>query len=250
MAARVFAIPDGPAIELALVPRLESWERHEHRSRVALREFVAHVRDLIDPVIDATPGELPFRLDVGLGDEIDPLWQRDLDNYLFPIARGLPDRVVSVWGTKGPAADSRARVGPAVEITPPADWEEFVVAQRPAGERSWKEGVREAIGSAMELREGPVALQLAFTVGPGCAWTGMWKPSIDGLEPLLGRTYPDRDWNPQDGRILRLGLHRAVDPSFGHQAAISVWARSADEAWPEIRWLAALDQTKRNEMLF
>jgi hypothetical protein len=90
-----FAIPEGPSIDLELEPRLESWNRRDDRAQVALREFVEHVRERIDPVLEATAGLLAFRLDVGLADQLDPLWERDLDNYLFPIARTLPDRVVS-----------------------------------------------------------------------------------------------------------------------------------------------------------
>jgi hypothetical protein len=44
-----FSIPEGPAIELDLAPRLESWDRFDDRDHVALREFVAHVRERIEP---------------------------------------------------------------------------------------------------------------------------------------------------------------------------------------------------------
>jgi hypothetical protein len=44
----------------------------------------------------------------------DPLWTRDLDNYLFPIARSLPPQYVSMWGTK-----ARGPLRPA-DMEPPA----------------------------------------------------------------------------------------------------------------------------------
>jgi hypothetical protein len=47
--------------------------------------------------------------------------------------------------------------------------------------------------------------------------SSMWKASIDGLEPLLGKTYEGRIWNPQDGRVVRLGLHQTVDYSLGQR---------------------------------
>jgi hypothetical protein len=240
-----FAIPEGPPIELELRPRLESWNRRDDPDQVALREFVAHVHERIDPIIDATDGLLAFRLDVGLPDNLDPLWERDLDNYLFPIARTLPDRVVSVWGTKRRGPSSTVHLEPAVSAAA-SGWQEFRVPRSPAGERLWKATVREAVRAAIELPEGPVALQLALTIGPGRSWPAMWKASIDGLEPLLGRTHAGRDWNPLDGRIVRLGLHKAVDGEFHkEEAAMVVRARMADECWPELQWLSSLDASGR-----
>lgn len=240
-----FSIPEGPTIDLELAPRLESWNRYDDPDQVALREFVAHVRERIDPFLAAASGPLAFRLDVGLPDHIDPLWERDLDNYLFPIARELPRHVVSVWGTKGRAARSFVRLEPAEQAEPRPGWQRFFVPRSLGSERAWKSAVHEAVVTAAVLPEGPVALQLALTVGPGRRWPSMWKCSIDALDPLLGRTYPDMDWNPQDGRIVRLGLHQVVDPDFGHDVAMTVYARAADESWPELTWLAAMDSARR-----
>ena len=117
----VFAMPEGRRIRLELPPRLESWERSDHPDQVRLRAFVAHVRELIDPIAKNSESPLALRLDVGLDESSDPLWERDLDNYLFPIARELPPEYVSIWATKGRAQDSFVTVGPARSVTPP-DW--------------------------------------------------------------------------------------------------------------------------------
>jgi hypothetical protein len=243
-----FAIPEGPSIELELElelePRLESWNRRDDPSQVALRELVEHVRERIDPVLGATVGSLAFRLDVGLANQLDPLWERDLDSYLFPIARTLPDRVVSIWATKRRGARSFVHLEPAVPVTP-SGWQEFVVPRSPTGEWLWKSAVRRSVESAAELPEGPVGLQLSYTVGPGRDWPGLWKASIDALEPLLGRTYRDREWNPLDGRIVRLGLHKSVDADYGADASMIVRARPADESWPDLNWLMSLDAAAR-----
>ena len=50
--------PGGAALELRLPPRLESWNRYDDPAQVALREFVAHVHELIDPRIAATASDL------------------------------------------------------------------------------------------------------------------------------------------------------------------------------------------------
>lgn len=249
MQPRVFALPEGPALEVSLTPRLESWERHDHPAQAALREFVGHVRELVDPVIARTRGELAVRLDVGLPETVDPFWERDLDNYLFPIARAMPERVVSVWGTKARGARSSVRVELAVEVAGPVGWHEFGVARTPGSDRYWKAAVRRAVLGAEELPAGPVGLQLALAVGPERSWTTMWKASIDGLEPLLGKTYEDRIWNPQDGRVVRLGLHRTVDYSLGYDAAMTLWAHTADPSWPELRWLEQLEPDERDMLL-
>jgi hypothetical protein len=58
-------------------------------------------------------------------------------------------------------------------------------------------------------------------------WLTLWKPTIDALDPLLGRTREARDWHPQDGRITDLGLHVTVDASLGHDVLISIAAAPA-----------------------
>jgi hypothetical protein len=73
----------------------------------------------------------------------------------------------------------------------------------------------------------------------------MWKRTIDGLDALLGRTYPDREWNPQDGRIVRLGLHARTDQSLGHDVEATIWAQRADIDSPELRWFALMDEVER-----
>lgn len=72
-----------------------------------------------------------------------------------------------------------------------------------------------------------VQIQIALVVGPLRNWLGLWKPTIDALDPLLGRTRVDRDWHPKDGRITDLGLHVAVDPSLGHDVVVAVAADRA-----------------------
>jgi hypothetical protein len=115
----MYAMPEGRRIRLELSPRLESWNRSDHQDQVRLRAFVAHVRELIDPIARDMTGSLAFQLDVGLNESTDPLWERDLDNFLFPIARELPATYVSVWGTKGRSQDSFVTVGRAVPVEPP-----------------------------------------------------------------------------------------------------------------------------------
>jgi hypothetical protein len=195
------------------------------------------VRERIAPVVEATSGALAFRLDVGLPDHIDPLWERDLDNYLFPIARELPRRRrlgVGNQGTRGELVRAD-RAGHAGKARP--DWHGSVISRSPGTEGVSKSAVRKAAEATPELPEGPVGLQLGFTIGPGRRWPSIWKSSIDALDPLLGRTYPDRGVEPAGRRIVRLGLHQVVDAGLASDIAMVVHARAADKSWPELAWL-------------
>ena len=149
-----------------------------------------------------------------------------------------------MWGTKGRGGPSTVRLEAAVPAAQPMVG--LDVARSTTGEATWKSAVQGAVAAADELAEGPVALALGFTVGPGVNWPGIWKPSIDGLSPLLGRTYPDREWNPLDGRIVRLALHKTVDASYVREASMTVLGTVADERWPELAWLAALSPDERS----
>ncbi len=180
----VYTMPSGQPLKLGLTPRLESWNARDHPDQVRLREFVAHVREVVDPVAEALDGPLGLKLDVGLDDSIDPLWQRDLDNYLYPIARELPGRYVSIWGTKSRAPASYVTVGQAVATSPPP-WLEQAVPRAAGGEANWKKTVRNAVSSAEELPPGPVGVQIALRIGSSRGRANMWKRTIDGLEPEL-----------------------------------------------------------------
>jgi hypothetical protein len=95
--------------------------------------------------------------------------------------------------------------------------------------KAYKEQVRGAVVDAHEIPAGGVRLQIAFVVGPHRNWLSLWKPTIDALDPLLGRTRADRDWHPRDGRITDLGLHVDVDPSLGHDVLVTI---AGDQATP------------------
>jgi hypothetical protein len=242
----MFGLPDGPELALLLPPRLESWERAGHPSQVALAEWVAHVGAAIDRLAAGIEGALALRVDLALPRGVDPLWQRDLDNYLFPIARALSPRFASLWVTKGLAEVSTVRVEPACRLAAPPDgWLRFALGPCARGEAALKNAARAAVSDAGELPPGPVGLQIALAVGSADRWSQTWKPLIDGLEPLLGSARREPCWNPQDGRIVRLGIHRTDDAVLGGHVEASIWARVADPAWQELAWLRAMSTEER-----
>ncbi|WP_197522500.1 hypothetical protein [Occultella aeris] len=148
----------------------------------------------------------------------------DLDNYAFPLATHLrSEHLASVWCTKRHADTSRVLVA-SVHEAPAPDATYTVRTTAASQTNAYKEQIRAGVASAAEIPFGGVQLQIAFVVGPQRNWLNLWKPTIDALDPLLGRTRADRDWHPKDGRITDLGLHVDVDPFLGHDVVVTVAA--------------------------
>jgi hypothetical protein len=91
----------------------------------------------------------------------------------------------------------------------------------------YKQKIRDQVSTARPLRDGGVALQLAFVVGPARVWPNLWKATIDALGPILGHDPGAGEWNARDGRITELGLHCSVDPTATNQVVIAIRARPA-----------------------
>jgi hypothetical protein len=94
-----------------------------------------------------------------------------------------------------------------------------------AQSRAWKEQIAAQLPT-VAASDDPVELQLCFVVGPRRNWANLWKPAIDALGGVLGEDPGGRPFHPRDDRVVRLGLHRVVDPSAVHDVAIGVWWRT------------------------
>jgi hypothetical protein len=119
-----------------------------------------------------------------------------------------------------------ARIESAREVPPPSA--EVLIARTTVSyeRREYKEQIYSVVAAAAELPVGPVRLELAFVVGPVSRnWLKLWKPTIDSLEPLLGRDPAEKlDWHPRDGRITELGMHLTIDPALRHDVVIGIAA--------------------------
>jgi hypothetical protein len=211
---------------LRQAPRLASWNKSTDPDQVRLREYLEDTAELLAPHLVAS-GPWVLFLEVGLPSGRDLVDMADLDNYAFPLATRLRNEdLVAVWCTKRHADTSRVLVAPAAETAGPrATYTVRTTAS--ASTAAYKEQVRSAVVDAAAIPAGAVQLQLSFVVGPQRNWLTLWKPTIDALDPLLGRTRDDRDWHPQDGRITDLGLHVTIDPSLGHDVLVSIAAAAA-----------------------
>lgn len=212
---------------LRKVPRLASWSKSTDLDQVRLREYLEDTAELLAPHLVASNGRWALLLEVGLPPGRDLVDMADLDNYAFPLATRLRNEdLVAVWCTKRHADISRVLVAPAAETAGPRH-PYTVRTTASASTAAYKEQVRSAVVDAAVIPTAAVQLQLSFVVGPQRNWLTLWKPTIDALDPLLGRTRDDRDWHPKDGRITDLGLHVAVDPSLGHDVLVSIAAAPA-----------------------
>jgi hypothetical protein len=221
-----FARPEGDKQQLRVAPQLASWNKADHPDQVRVRAYLDDTEELL--AASRVDGPWALRLDVGLPTGRDLLRDMDLDNYAYPLAYRLRDPgLVSVWCTKQHSAQSFVRIEAAREMPPPST--DLLVARTTASASTlaYKEQIHAAVVGVPELPAGPVRLELAFVVGPGGNWLNLWKQTIDSLDPLLGRTYPDRDWNPLDGRITELGMHLTVDPALRYDRVIGIAAAPA-----------------------
>lgn len=220
---RWFARPEDNIHELRAAPRLASWNKADDPDQVRLRAYLDDTEELLAG--SRIDGPWALRLDVGLPATRELLDAADLDNYAYPLAYRLKDPgLVSVWCTKQHGESSLVRIEAARQSAPPST--DVVVARTTASASTvaYKEQVHAAVAGAAELPAGPVRLELAFVVGPRRNWLNLWKQTIDSLDPLLGRTYPDRAWHPRDGRITELGMHVTVDPAAGNEIVVGIAA--------------------------
>jgi hypothetical protein len=220
-------------LALPVAPQLASWDAADTVSRRRLTAYLQEAERLLAPVIDATADPLGLHLDIGLPADVDILHERDLDNYLLPLARHLA-RVsgrtfTSVTGVKRHTSTSYIGVGqatPAPHLPPLALHNVRTTAS--AETTAYKEQIRDTLAESSTLPAGPVTMDIVFSVGPTRSWVNLWKPTIDALGRLLGDGGSGRPWNPQDGRIVRLGLHRHADVTLGHNVELLIAAAVMD----------------------
>ncbi len=223
---RWYARPEGKNHQLRVAPRLWSMDKADHPDQIRLRAFLDDTQALLAASQVDNPWVL--RLDVGLPRGLELLDKRDLDNYAYPLACRLTKNypgLVSVWCTKQHDERSFVRIEAAREMPPPST--DVVIAKTPSAKNpEYKERIHAAVAKAAELPAGPVSLELAFVVGPIRNWLELWKPTIDSLSPLLGRSPSNLPWDPCDGRIVELGMHLTVDPTVRYEVMVGIAARA------------------------
>ena len=181
----LFARPDGDRSPLGMAPRSASWMSAGHPAQVHFEESLAHAVGLLIPRQAHAADPLALRPDVGLPSEVHLLDAHDLDNYVHPLTMRLTKdtqrQVACAWATKCHAATSLIGIEQAV---PRDDQEQaggwlHVHTSASSEASAYEEQIDDALRSAVELPEGPVAVELSSTVGPSRNWSNLWKPTID-----------------------------------------------------------------------
>lgn len=226
-----FAMPASQPLRLPVPPRLASWNKAGDPDQIRLAGYLDAAEGLLSLSLEKLSGPLALRLDVGLPRSAALLDQRDLDNYLFPLATRLSRAgtrtLACVWGTKQHSGNSLIRIEQAIPGPPPLfECCRTVHTTASSQSPSFKEQIREQLGTVSPIPPGPVRMQLCYTVGPPRNWLTLWKPTIDALGPILGYTPSAGPWSPLDGRIVDLGLHCRVNPSMGNDVIITIAATS------------------------
>lgn len=226
-----YASPGSEKVRLDIRPRLASWDAAEHPNQAALKAFLDHADELLAAPLSNLAGPLAIRLDVGLPQVTNLLHTHDLDNYAYPLAKSLTAvtdrRIVSVWCAKSQDDASTIAVADA-EGVPRPTFGRLIEARTSASTDTvaYKQQIHDQVPRTAILPAGSITMQIAFTVSPKRNWVHLWKPTIDSLDALLGRTAPTRDWHPLDGRIVELGLHCTYDPTLGNDVGLVIGASS------------------------
>ena len=225
----LFARPAGTSrVALPGMPVLESWNAAGHPDQVRLQSYLDDVTARIGPAGD----HLSIELVVGLP-ATTPLDRggRDLDNYLFPVARRVgPERIAAMFGRKRHQDGSTVAVAGAVPREEPDEPPAFAVRTTTAAQSArWKQQIHEACRRAVPRPPpaGPLAVRISFAVARRRNWATLWKPAIDSLGPLLGERNPHRPFHPDDDRIVDLELHRTLDDTLGDAVELAFWWRLA-----------------------
>lgn len=207
----LFARP-APAGRLALPidPVLDSWNAVDHPDQLRLRTYLDSVAATLAATGWDTHEPLAIELVVGVPETL-PVDRggRDLDNYLYPIARRLgAARLAAVFGRKVHQRGSTIAAGLAVAADQPTTLPHLVVRTSASAQTvAWKQAIHQACASVIAgpLPSGPVALRLQFSVSSRRNWAALWKPAIDALGPVLGMPDPAHPFRPDDDRIVDLG---------------------------------------------
>jgi hypothetical protein len=222
--AQLFQRPT-TAVQLTVEPQLASWDATASASQQRLGRYLTHVQAVAAPMMAGVQGRLAVELTVGLAVGVSlTSGGRDLDNYLYPLAKCLgAGQLAAVFGRKvhGVSCLAIDVAQPRIPGEPP----QFATRMSGSYERpEWKATLRDRLLQARLrlLGPGPVEMDVALTTGPGRNWANVWKPLIDSLGPVLGED-ARRPFNPADERITSLGLHHTVDNTIGHDVIIDVW---------------------------
>jgi len=222
-------------IELAK-PLLASWNANTNPEQIALQRYLDDIEQELHPLPQVAGLFLHMQIDVK--EPVHLLHHHDLDNYLYPVVQRLgASRFQLVSATKCVGGGSFLQIGSTKPVNCNPEREGWLFFQHDTGslsivKSSWKSSIRDRLKAQQiqELKPGAVELQLVWNCSPRRNWISLWKPTIDAMGPVLGESYPQRQFYPNDDRIVSLALHLHTDNSIGWSVRIGMMWRAATAA--------------------
>lgn len=195
-------------------PLLATWDAKTHPTQIRMQAYLDSVEQQLQHLPDQ-PLFLSLEVDVEQEKRLEK--HHDLENYLTPLVGRLGrNRFVLATATKYVGGGSRLVVGRAVAGQRPTFSSlEFECA---CSADDVKKKVREQLVGQPVLASGPVEVWHAWRCPPEQNWVALWKPTGDGMGPVLGEPYPDRPYYPNDDRIVSISFHLTLDDSMERSA--------------------------------
>lgn len=196
--------------------------------RPAGREHLDVVSATIADLLPPPDHGAALELVVGLPRVESPTHGGDIDDYLLPVVERLGgQRFTAVFGHKTLDAVSTIAVDEAV-VRPAGEAPNMTARTTVPTDRSteWKTQVVSACPThdqSLLPDDGPVWLEVAYTVSSRRDWVALWKATIDSLGPVLGVPDPAQPLAARDDRIVTLGLYRTIDEHLGDDVVIDLW---------------------------
>lgn len=195
-------------------PLLASWDAKTHPSQIRLQAYLDDVQQRIGEVAH---DRLFLHLEVDVEQQQRLEKHHDLENYLTPLVARLGwSKFVLATATKFVGGGSTLTVGKAVAgLRPTFSSLEFECT---CSSDDVKKEVRQRLLGQPPLPSGPVEVWHSWRCPPQQNWVSLWKPTGDGMGPVLGEPYPDRPYYPNDDRIVSIAMHLTVDPALPRAA--------------------------------
>lgn len=195
-------------------PLLASWDAKTHPNQIRLQ---AYLDDIQQKLAELDGDQLFLNLEVDVEQHKRLEKHHDLENYLTPLVDRLGrNRFVLASAAKYVGGGSRLTVGRAVAGTAPT----FAALEFDCSCSSdqVKKEVRQRLLGQTPLPPGPVEVWHAWRCPPQQNWVSLWKPTGDGMGPVLGEPYPDRPYYPNDDRIVSLSMHLTQNAQMARTA--------------------------------
>ena len=220
--------PDTLLAEIAIEkPLLACWESKTHPAQIRMQSYLDSISQQLTQFDDLESGLcLEYEIDVERQDRM--IRHHDLENYLTPIAQRLGGRRFCLArARKFVGGGSRLRISTCRIEQQSSDLNWPSLSATISGgidSKAWKSSLVDVANTRVSepLGPGPVHLEIAWRTDPALNWTRLWKPTGDGLGPLLGYSRVGASFHPQDDRITSIGFHLTHDPKMSRTVDLRV----------------------------